>query len=41
MCLVVALVALLVEVSWLFWTFIVASLALTAVNWWERRRLGR
>jgi hypothetical protein len=39
---VAALVALFVlDVNWLFWVFAVASLALAAVDWWEKRRLGR
>jgi hypothetical protein len=39
---VAALVALFVfDVSWLFWVLAAASLVVAAVDFWEKRRLGR
>ncbi|HEX2467122.1 MAG TPA: hypothetical protein VHJ54_02850 [Solirubrobacterales bacterium] len=41
-CTAAALVALFVfDVSWVFWVFIAASLAIAAFDLWETRRLRR
>jgi hypothetical protein len=38
---VLALVALLFELTFEFWALIAASLAIWAFDFWEKRRLGR
>lgn len=40
-CLVLALVALVFELTFEFWVLIAASLAIWAFDLWEKRRLGR